>query len=232
MEPNTNESSGGGGIIEPAAKGEGDKAGAGGGAGVQAPGKNADGSDQTPEQKAAAEKTAAETAKAAAAGIELKLPEGFKADEAQLGDFKKLAKDIGLDSPRAQKLFDWETQRQATAAKAEQTAIDQLQKKWLDEVKADKDLGGANFPKTKVEIAKALTRMDPKGEFHKLLKDAGLDSHPAAVRFVAGWGAALGEDKLGKGAGDSDSAAAPTKEQVLRERYPNSYDLMNGGKPA
>lgn len=217
---NTETSNAGGGIVG-SAMAEKPAAEAGG---VQAPGKTEGAAAAEGEQKADAGKTVA-------AELELKLPEGFKADEAAVGEFKQIAKELGLDGPKAQKFFDLYAKTEAARAKAQvqqqEQALDQQEKRWEEQIQADKELGGANFPGVKTAIKKALVRFDPKGGFMKAITDAGLGSHPEVVRFINGAGSALAEDRVGP-TGNGAEPTAPSQEQLLRERFPNSFDLMNG----
>ncbi len=187
---------------------------------VQAPG-------QTAPPPAGDDQAKAAAAAATAAEIELKLPEGFKADEASIGELKKLGKEFGLDSAKAQKIFDLYAKTTAAQHKAQELAVDQQEKAWEKEITEDKEFGGKNLEASKLAINKMLVQFDPDKSARKAIGESGLGSHPAIVKLLARVGAAMAEDKVGKGAhGAVDQL--PNEEEVLRERFPNSYESMNG----
>ena len=169
---------------------------------------------------------AAESAKTGPSGqptvpaeIEIKLPEGVKAEEVQLAQFKSLAKELGLDSAKAQKAFDAQLNAQKSWATQIETAFHDQQKQWVAEVKADKELGGPNFDATQAAARKFMVTFDPDGSLRKELDSHGLGNLPALVRLVARAAKALNEDSVGNvGAGGK-----PTQEDSLRLRYPTMF---------
>lgn len=126
--------------------------------------------------------------------LELKAPEGVVFDEARLAEFKTIAKELKLDQPTAQRLADWEAKRLAAQADAHVTMV----KGWLDEVKADKELGGAKFDESVATARKAIDLGPP--ELKALLNETGLGNHPVIVRWAHTIGKKLSEDALEKGA--------------------------------
>lgn len=183
----------------------------------------------TPEQQAAASKQAADTKAAelaAKAEIEIKLPEGYEADATAIGDFKKLAKEVGLTSESAQKLFDFNAKLQQAQAKAQEVAADQQEKAWEAELKADPDFGGKNFEGSKVLLNKLLVKFDDKDKgARKAIGASGLGSQPAVVKFLHRIAKSMAEDKVGAGAG-SGGEPVLSEDEKLAARYPKSIDAM------
>jgi hypothetical protein len=124
----------------------------------------------------------------------LKLPEGFVVDAPGLDGFKALALEAGLDSPKAQKIFDhyisFESARADAAAKA---AIEQ-DAKWAAELKVDPEVGGDKWNESLVQARKGLKHVGI--EVVQVLRDAGLANNPQLVRAFVRLGRSLGEDSV------------------------------------
>ena len=115
---------------------------------------------------------------------ELKLPEGAAVDEAQMADYKKLAKDLNLSSESAQRILDFEAERLAAgAAKAAQA--------WQEQVKQEY---GDKLPTVMATAARAVERFGGD-ELRTLLDQTGLGNHPIMVKAFHTAGALLKEDK-------------------------------------
>lgn len=142
-----------------------------------------------------------------AAELELKAPEGVVFDEARLTEFKTIAKELKLDQPTAQRLADWEAKRLQGQADAHVAMV----KGWLDEVKADKDLGGAKFDESVATARKAIDLGPP--ELKALLNETGLGNHPVIVRWAHTIGKKLSEDTIEKGA--TGGAGVKSAAEVL-----------------
>lgn len=159
---------------------------------------------------------------APAAEVELKLPEGFKADDALLGQFKATAKELGLKSEQAQKVFDLYAGAQKAQAEATQKALEAESKQWVDAVKADKDIGGANLQASLVAANKAVHQFGGP-ELHQLLDATGLGNHPLVVKTFARIGKAIAEDSS---AGTRGANGGNSEEARHRALYPNSPELF------
>lgn len=138
--------------------------------------------------------------------VELKLPEGFTADEKALEGFKTLAGELGLDSAKAQKVFDSYVAIEQSRAKALEQQYVQQDAKWRSELEADPDIGGAKLPATKREVALAAKFLG-RGPLETLAK-VGLGSHPDIIRALVKVGRALSDDTI---SGTSAPAPAATK---------------------
>lgn len=167
----------------------------------------------------------------AAAPIELKLPEGVKADEGVLTKFKEVAGKVGLKSEGAQQLLELYTglQKEAeTKAVADaETAFKAQLDTWTKAVKADKDLGGANFDGTLKAAQKAVTKFDSSGELRQIFEVTGLGSHPAVVRAFAAIGKALAEDSVA-GGGSSGGAVKKDLADTMFSNTPQKLRSKRG----
>lgn len=159
----------------------------------------------------------------AAAELELKLPDGFKADDARVTAFKATAKELGLDSAKAQKLFDLYATQQAESLKVAEAEGQKLHQGWLDAQKGDAEIGGEKLPASINNARRAIAKYGTP-ELRAFLNDTGVGDHPELLRFVSRVGAAMREDSVGgtaAAAGSTNDAA--TK---LRNLYPNSPGLF------
>ncbi len=122
--------------------------------------------------------------------IAIKLPEGVKVDEKQLGAFKDVSKELGLKSEGAQKLFDMYSKVEAEKAKAAQAADDEQQDKWEAEI--------LKWPDAEEKLALAKTAIS------KLANDNAkaffqvpfVGSNPDIVQFLAAVGKLMREAPL------------------------------------
>lgn len=155
----------------------------------------------------------ANEAKPPAKAIELKLPEGLELPPEALKGFTEIATELGLDSAKAQKVFDQFVGFQQAQSKASEAAFAAQEAKWVDALKADPELqlGGAKWPETQRAIERAKSRFpDAKGAV-EVLNAAGLGNHPSVVRLFAAIGRSLKEDSV------AGTSAAPPKADRLSD---------------
>ena len=118
---------------------------------------------------------------------QFKLPDGMKLDEGKMKSFISLAKEFKLTQEQAQKLVDFD----AAGIKASEEAFRKMQEGW----KADtlKELG-ENAEQKLGEAVQAYKQFGDD-EFVKLMKDTGLENHPAVVRVFRNIGSKIATDK-------------------------------------
>jgi hypothetical protein len=159
---------------------------------------------------------AKELAKAEAPAIDpaaLKLPEGFKADEATM----KAAIDIIADdklSPqdRTQKLVDFHAAELKKASEASSKYWAEQQTKWQDQAKETYGPEPAKNPKI-IAVAKAIDSLGekPASAFRDALEMSGMGNHPAVIDALVTFADRLGEPKHLQGnpvSGPKDPASA------------------------
>ncbi len=133
------------------------------------------------------------------------LPEGYEANEAELGEFKTLAKDFNLSQDQAQSLIDFEAKRmQDQASQLAKTWHDQVGG-WLDDAKADKEIGGREWNGT-LRYANAFVNKFGSEGLREVMEQVGLGNHPEVLRAFAKAGRAISDDEIESGKGP---AAAP-----------------------
>lgn len=167
------------------------------------------------------EKPAAETKQVAeapsdATPLELKLPEGVELDAQLLDGFKATAAKVGLDSAKAQTVFDNFVAFQQAQTKSVNESFAKQDAAWAAELKADPLLGGSKWDATRADIGRVAQHFKA-GPALKLLESAGLGNHPELVRFVASVGRALREDSI---AGTRQSGGAGERQPFGDVAYP------------
>lgn len=164
-----------------------------------------------------------EAKKDEAAEIKIDIPEGATIDEELLAKFKDIAKTKGLSSEAASALVAFDLERRAEEAKAGEKLIADQNAKWVQEIKADKDIGGANFD-ANLLASKGFLRRTPEGvAFAAAIAQDHLDSYPPLFKFIASLAKANKEDSSGVGGGGGRAPAAPSQEEILRQTYPTMF---------
>jgi hypothetical protein len=191
----------------------------------QPEGQQADGGEQTAQQQQAVEgkkaegeqaegpKTEGEQAKQGAPEkYELKAPDGARIDDAVLGAYSEIAKELNLSQEAAQKVLD-KVVPVIQARQAEQ--IEAIRTAWVQNAIADREFGGDNLTENLAVAKKALDAFGTP-ELKKLLNETGLGNHPEVIRAFYRAGKAISEDRLVGGLG------APANADDVRALYPNS----------
>lgn len=160
--------------------------------------------ESTDQDDSSGDKDAEDKESAPETYAEFDIPEGMPVDEKATEQFSEVAKDLGLTQEQAQKLVSLEaermTQMQATSEEAQATVV----AGWVDEVKADPEIGGANLD-ANLGIAKAAVETFASDELKALMdmpsaenpKGIGLGNHPAMIRHFYKLGTQMSEDKPG-----------------------------------
>lgn len=144
---------------------------------------------------AAPEAEAAQTDQTAVDYSDLAIGEWYELDTEVFDQFKGLLTESNLPKESAQKFLDLQTALETKRAEAYQAALVKQSQDWEAAVKADKELGGANFEKTQALGVKAIEAYGTP-ELKQLLNDSGLGNHPELVKFCHRVGQKLTEDAM------------------------------------
>lgn len=146
------------------------------------------------------------------------LPEGYQLDDAALGEWSGVFKELGLTQEQAQKLVEMDAKRSVEGSQAAQEqaaqARNQQLEAWVGDLKKDPQFGGANF-EANVEIANKALSAYGSPELTTMLRESGLGSHPEVVRFFHKVGKELQEGSLHRA-----STTVPTQSWAQR-MYPD-----------
>lgn len=141
-----------------------------------------------------------------------KLEGDAQLDDAFLGTFKPLAKELDLPQAKAEKLAQLaqaESTRLATKFVTDlRASVDANAAKWENEVKADAELGGDKHAEV---MATAKRAMDKFGsdEFKTFLNETRLGNNPALLRLLYRVGKTISQDDVdpGRAGGTRDAAS-------------------------
>lgn len=128
---------------------------------------------------------------------DLKLPEGSLLKPEHIDSVSEFSKENKLTQEMAQKVLERENTVITAYVEEQKKMVEDLSVKWVEEVKADKDLGGNNFAKTAELSKRVIDKFGP--ELVKELELTGLGNHPAFVRFTNRIGQAMSSGEFVKG---------------------------------
>jgi hypothetical protein len=157
---------------------------------------------------------------------DFKVPEDFELNKDVMDKATPMFKELGLSQAGAQRLIDFYAEQQKSVAEAPYKLWADTQKEWVDQVKADPEIGG-KLPEVKATVAKALDALgDQKlaNEFKAAMDYTGAGNHPAFVK--AFYKMALMMTEGGHVAGRGPSPAGQrgpgaTPESAAKAMYPN-----------
>ena len=161
--------------------------------------------------KAKADADAAKPAGAPEKYTDFVLPEGVKLDEAALGEFSPVAKELNLTQDQAQKLVDLQIAAIKRNGESQIAQFAQQVKDWGEAAKSDKEYGGEKFDASVTSARLAVSKFGTP-ELTKLLNDTGMGSNPEVVRFMVKVGNAMSEDKMHT---SSQSVSGKSVEEYL-----------------
>lgn len=154
-----------------------------------------------------------ETPPPAASGIELKA-EGFK-ESKWLDGYKALAGEFGLDSAKAQKLFEHVNALDAERRAAGESAWQAADNKWAAELQSDPNIGGEKWKGSLQAAARGIAHFKA-GPVVKVLEAAGLSNQPDIFRFFVALGSSVKEDSV---AGTSSPTSGQPARKSLAEVF-------------
>lgn len=157
--------------------------------------------------------------KAAAPAVEFTAPEGESMDPVVLTTFGAAVGELGIDAKNAQELLN----RVVPAMRESHVRYFAEQvTKWGEETKADPQFGGKNLEANIGKVERFLRKVDTQGELRAALNELGLGSNVRVLRVLARAGELFGDAPI-LGSGDPAKPAAPSREDILRERYPEVF---------
>lgn len=150
--------------------------------GQQAEGTNTEGGQQQQEKKP----------EGAPESYEFKAPDGVQFDDAVIGAFSEVAKELNLPQDQAQKVLD----KMAPVIAARQDEQLQVARaEWAEAAKTDKEFGGEKLTENLGTAKKALDALATP-ELRTLLEESGLGNHPEVIRVFYRAGKAISEDRF------------------------------------
>ena len=123
----------------------------------------------------------------------LAMPKDSLIGKEVIDNWTKVAKEKGFDQKDAQgvlELLDSQVKAYASQQKAQ---LENAPKQWVEESKADKEIGGEAFPQN-VELGHRVVSKFGSPLFVEYLNKTGLGNHPELLRFCARIGRVIGDD--------------------------------------
>lgn len=124
---------------------------------------------------------------------ELTMPDGVELDQALMDEIAPQFKELGLTTKQAQSLADKFIAAQASKAEAQAQGWAKTVSDWVDQAKADPEMGGAKWDGT-VKTASGLVGKFGTPELKEFFNASGAGNHPEMIRFMAKVGAMISED--------------------------------------
>lgn len=124
----------------------------------------------------------------------LTMPDGVELDQALLEELSPQFKELGLTTKQAQALADKFIAAQSKKVEAQSQNWAKTVGDWVDQAKADPEIGGAKWDGT-VKSASGVVARFGNEQFREYLNASGAGNHPEMIRFMAKVGAMIGEDR-------------------------------------
>ncbi|QND53466.1 hypothetical protein HB779_17405 [Phyllobacterium sp. 628] len=139
----------------------------------------------------------------------LTMPEGIAVDQALLDALGPKFAAKQMTTREAQELTDEYVKVEQARAKTRTENWGKTLEKWVDDAKADKDIGGTKWDDTVATSRRAVNTLGTP-ELKEYLQASGGGNHPELIRFMAKVGAMIKEDSPADGgAGGSGKPAEP-----------------------
>lgn len=116
-------------------------------------------------------------------------PDGIDLDTAAVDEFSAIARELKLDQPTAQRVANVAV----AMAQRQQEAHQKVVSGWVEEVKADKEIGGDNLEQNLAIARKALDYFGTP-ELRDLLNMTGLGNNPHVIKAFLKMGKSTSED--------------------------------------
>jgi len=153
--------------------------------------------------------------------LKIEFPEG--ANPELVAAFKSVAKEIALDSEKAQKIVDAYLQAEKKVAAALQAEWLETHRRWEKEIREDPEFGGPRFERN-VNLANRALEQFGGQELIDFLREARLTNCPPLVRAFMRIGQALAPDSIAgsHGAPNSPDASKDPFDAWLERTMPNN----------
>lgn len=148
---------------------------------------------------------------------DFEMPEGMQLDEAVLGDFSALAKELNLPQDQAQKIVDIASQKLLPAW--QEQLSNQWKEQltgWANESRNDEEIGGSKLPQALHSATKALDAFGTPA-LREVLETTGIGNHPEMIRFASKIGNSISQDGFVNG----ESRVAEQPAHIRRYGYMN-----------
>ena len=119
-------------------------------------------------------------------------------DQEMFQEFSASAKAMGLSNKKARELVALNQKSIEKLRASQMEAWHECQRRWVNELRGDKEFGGGNFKRTTEDANRALRAYGDE-KLIKELREGGLGNHAGLVRMLARIGRKMGEDRTPDG---------------------------------
>ena len=126
---------------------------------------------------------------------ELALPKDSLLPKERLDKISAFAKEKGLSNEEAQVIVDRESEAVAEDRQSQKAAFVTMNNGWLEELKADKEIGGDKLDENSEQAARVIDTFGTP-EFKKELMDSGMGRHPGLFRMLVKIAGSMKDDKF------------------------------------
>lgn len=137
---------------------------------------------------------------------------GEVVNQEAVDEFKSWAQKHNLSDEAAREAWQMGLDLQGGIAAQLQEKLTQQADEWMEQTKADEEIGGAKLAQTAAVAKKAMARYATP-ELKKVLNDSGIGNHPEMVRLFYKIGKSISEDSIVPA--QSNSAAEKSTAEVL-----------------
>lgn len=146
-------------------------------------------------------------------------PEGVELDEASLGDFKTLAKELNLPQDAAQKVVDIGAKMAQSWAEQANAQSETMVAEWRTAAEADPRFGGEKLGENLAIAKKAMDTFASPELRSEVLEKFGLGNHPEVINLFFELGKKISEDGF-----VSATQSATGGERVIGSRFYDASD--------
>jgi len=147
---------------------------------------------------------------------ELKVQKDSLLEKDQVEKIETFAKQQGFSNDQAQELLNREEKLLSGYKETLHQEFEEKTSQWLEDIKADKQLGGDNYTKN-IETAKRVVDRFATDDFKKALNESGFGNHPELVRTFVKIGNAMSEDSFEPNTAQRLSQDKPTEDVFYGE---------------
>jgi len=129
----------------------------------------------------------------------LKLPDGVLIDEPMMTEFTAWAKDNKLTNAEAQRAAEMHLKAVGVFASRQSAELAAQQRAWVDEIRNDREVGGAKIDETVAAARKVLDVFGTPQEVARLKADlqrTGMGNHPILIKGFRLFAQFVGDDKV------------------------------------
>jgi hypothetical protein len=159
--------------------------------------------------------------------FEFATPEDSKVDAESLKDFKAFVIEKSFTRETAQNVFDYMLQARTKFREAQEAATQAALEENIKTIKADPEIGGANYETVQKAVDKIALRYGGE-DFKTAVNNFGFKNDPLFLRFINNLNSVLSEDKVITQSHSDENSNLPTSyEQLANKQFGEFVESFN-----